>query len=230
MFIEMARLSWDQKRKRKLAERAHQTQQRSVRRPDNSQSNRDIIAERVHRAVCDYTHSDGLGHCALYTLAGWLALGPGKYHMQVGTLRIVTDLTTGDGFAMEATDDGWRCGEFHAWLVRPTEIARSLTPGERQAVRPGELEWVDFSSRHYEALVRRPGRVIGREKAAPLVTTLIDFQATVEWRREPMPQYIWGRLPEGVYLSADAEATQAFYDTAQQQYDLRRLARLLSGR
>jgi hypothetical protein len=104
---------------------------------------RQRIASATHRAVCDFTNSDGCGRCFQYALAGWALatkVFQRPYMLQAGSLYIVVDPPNGV-LALEPGQHGFNRGEFHCWFV---------------AQENGMLtEFVDLSSRHYKQLVER---------------------------------------------------------------------------
>src|SRR5579871_1033754 len=98
-----------------------QTRARKLRK---ERQRRFAIADTVHRAVCQYTHSDGVGRCALYSLCGFvlttLVLGQ-RYVPQAGALYLHADPKKGpDGWiAFEPQHAGMERGEYHCWLIGP---------------------------------------------------------------------------------------------------------------
>ena len=154
------------------------------------------VAEAVHRAVCDVTGTDGLGHCALYARAGAVVASVvtnAEYVVNAGRM------TAGTG-ARDPEDDGTElylgmdpalsgyCGmEFHAWCVRRPP---GVPTGVLLQADPSSVEVVDLSMRHYRAMAEAIG---------------------LPWPREPLPPWYWGSLAGlrelRVNLSADAEMT-----------------------
>src|SRR4051794_32826876 len=55
---------------------------------------RGLIAESVHRTLCDFSGSDGCGHCMLYAVAGMAILGQvfdRKIYPQAGSLGVLVE-------------------------------------------------------------------------------------------------------------------------------------------
>lgn len=201
MRIEMARLSRDQHRRKKLADRdRRRASRRDSEMPGVLALPKDRIAAVVHRAVCEVAQGDGFGHCAHYAVAGsgLLTRITGRLYLpQAGDLSLFCD---GDaGIKMDAALGGVRTGEFHSWVVGP------VGPGRGKAGRrviPGTMEVIDFSSRHYRGYVERTGLVAGTD-LAPV------------WRLPAPPDYIWTPfrdLPMWMRVSADEAATTLLLD------------------
>jgi hypothetical protein len=99
-----------------------------------------LIAEAVHRAVCDVTEGDGCGQCMLYAAAGWVLAARvfgRRYMPQAGKLYIVADPPHGK-IAFEQTS--LESGEFHCWFA----YSRTGQTGPA-------AELVDLSARHCSA-------------------------------------------------------------------------------
>jgi hypothetical protein len=188
---------------------------------------RALVAEAVHRAVCEVTGTDGHGCCADYALVGAAlaqhALGH-TYAPFAGTLRLQHDRDDPLAWvAFDATGGGLHAGEFHCWFVR---VPEGMTTGTFEP-----LEVVDLASRHYASLVERSLKIQAREgdPGRGTVVLVLDPQAGDRWRREPPPDYLWVdgyRPPEWVHLVQDGEATRALSTMARQREDhLRKLCR-----
>jgi hypothetical protein len=112
VLIEMARLSRDQQRKQKLAERQ--------RRLDALER----IAEAVHAAVCAVTGGSGLGRCAHYAVAGSVlatVVTGRQYIPQAGSLYLAHDPADPTLCTAMVCEDGIESNEFHCWCVGPVE-------------------------------------------------------------------------------------------------------------
>ena len=98
-----------------------------------SKATRLAIADAVHRAVCEYTESDGLGACHKYAVAGrgllWY-LGK-RTIIQAGTMFCLANTVYQD--YMSFLGQNWRQGELHVWLA-------------------DERDTIDFSSRLYRRM------------------------------------------------------------------------------
>src|SRR5262249_48867128 len=195
------RLSRDQRRKHKLAERPR----RVAGRPTGL--NRQRLADAVHRAVCEYHQDDGFGRCADYAFAGamlLMALTKKQYTPQAGSLWVSHD--PGDPtlcLAMIAENDGIYAGEFHAWVVGPVD-------GRAGGAMPDDVEVIDLSARHFKSWVERPVHCVSRE-AVP-GGQLSHFERVAERQRylRPLLPYLWcrwGGKPEWAQYQADEQAT-----------------------
>jgi hypothetical protein len=158
------------------------------------------IAEAVHRAVCEFSGTDGCGLCMLYAVAGAGLLGRvfGKtYYPQAGSMSVLVD-PPDNWMSMDARN--FAGGEFHCWLGR-------RSGGDH-------VEMIDFASRHYKGYCERlidasefeaiePGLYVRRD--VPLVG-----HSRPTWNREDPPDYVWteGLLPEWLRLAPDREATE----------------------
>src|SRR5262245_51509295 len=84
-----------------------------------SSGRREWIAEAVHRAVCEFTGTDGFGNCMMYAWAGVSLCSrvfQRTYLLQAGSLRIQADPSNPHSwFTIDASEDGFHIGEFHAW-------------------------------------------------------------------------------------------------------------------
>jgi hypothetical protein len=170
----------------------------------------DRAAEAVHRAVCELTGTDGVGHCAYYTVAGLALLqglgvnSPDREGLrpQCGALSLLPDPDRRDrAFTMHCDGAaGLARGEFHSWVAV-------------LSVRPPML--IDFSARHYRRLVERVvpiERVLSQGEDHALLV-LADRDEIPAWRRDDPPSFI--AIPEGsshpwVHLRVDPAATTAF--------------------
>ena len=161
------------------------------------------IAEAVHRAVCEFSRTDGLGLCMLYAVAGAGILGRmfgTTFYPQAGSMSVLVD-PPDHWMTMDASN--FANGEFHCWLSRQTG--------------GGKIEVIDFAARHYRAYCDRlidhsefeaiePGIFVRRE--APL----IEHSRPI-WNRQTPPDHVWteGLLPEWLSLAPDREATEAVW-------------------
>lgn len=108
------------------------------------------IANAVHRAVCEFTGTDGCGHCPLYCGAGaavltYLTGDANRYYIQAGALYVEADpenqLWIGhDPSYHDSASDAFRAGEFHCWLASGKGAAGERVPA---------CGLVDFTSRHW---------------------------------------------------------------------------------
>ena len=161
------------------------------------------IAEAVHRAVCEFSGTDGCGLCMLYAIAGAGLLGRvfgSTLHPQAGSLSVLAD-PPDRWMTMDASN--FANGEFHCWLGRPSG--------------GGGAELIDFAARHYRAYCERLLDVSGFQAIEPGIYVRRDepaeglFRPT--WNREAPPDYVWaeGLLPEWLRLVPDHEATEAVW-------------------
>ncbi len=162
MFIEMARLSRDQKRKQKLAERQRRLDALAQRRfVSTGLAAKERMAEAVHAAVCAVTGCSGLGRCAHYAVAGSIlaTVVTGKrYIPQAGSLYLSADPADPTLYTGMVAEDGIESDEFHCWCIGPVEEGRTSGP-----VTPDQ-EFVDFSARHFKALVEKLGIIEDRQR------------------------------------------------------------------
>ncbi|QDV37715.1 hypothetical protein [Tautonia plasticadhaerens] len=161
------------------------------------------IAEAVHRAVCEFSGTDGCGHCMLYAVGGAGILGRvfGRtYHPQAGSMAVLVD-PPDLWMTMDATN--FSGGEFHCWLGRQTG--------------GGRVEMIDFASRHYRAYWDRlvdasefeaieSGMYVRRDEP-------LEGHSRPKWNREAPPDYVWteGLLSEWLRLVPDRQATEAVW-------------------
>jgi hypothetical protein len=209
MLIEMARLSRDQKRKQKLAERQRRLDILAQRRLATAgMVLKDRIAEAVHAAVCEVTGGTGLGRCAHYAVAGSIlaTVVTGKrYIPQAGSLYLSHDPADLTLCTAMVCEDGIKSNEFHCWCVGPVEEGLKSGP-----VTP-DLGFVDFSARHFKALVENVGMVEDRQRLPDGGVLTVFGQATNRWLRPDPPKFIWSNLaglPEWVKYEADKAATE----------------------
>jgi len=169
------------------------------------QSIKKNIAEAVHRAVCEFTDSDGCGRCFHYALAGWVlacSLLKRNYVLQAGSLYIVADPPYG-AVAIEPGQYGFQRGEFHCWFAAPGNDGKMA-------------EFVDLSSRHYRRLVERGIQCleVTESDGASIATFGND---RIQWtRKDAPPEFIWtnGTFPDVVRVVATVEATNYFHKAA----------------
>jgi len=174
------------------------------------QTIRNNIAEAVHRAVCDFTESDGCGRCFHYALAGWVLanslLNP-SYTLQAGKLYILADPPDG-AVAIEPGQHGFQRGEFHCWFALPGSGAKVA-------------EFVDLSSRHYRRLVEQGIQASGVTDTE--VAAIVMLPATrIQWtRKENPPAFIWtdGTFPDVMQASPTEAATNGFYQAVKDSGD-----------
>jgi hypothetical protein len=156
------------------------------------------IAIAVHRAVCEFTNSDGCGRCHHYALAGWVlacSVLKREYILQAGSLYILADPPNG-AVAFEPGKYGFQRGEFHCWFVAPGNDGKMA-------------EFVDLSSRHYRRLVERGPQysALTETEEASIMTFGID---RIQWtRKENPPEFIWtnGTFPDVMRAIPTVEAT-----------------------
>jgi hypothetical protein len=106
---------------------------------------RDRIAQAVHNAVQSYSVTDGIHHCRLYAVTGWLLLsylGYDKTVLQAGRLTIVPDPNSPDCFEMDPSHGV--LGEIHCWLALPDQ-----TPAPGRHELADNVQLLDFSARFY---------------------------------------------------------------------------------
>ncbi len=176
----------------------------------NKITNKKNSAEAVHRAVCEFTDSDGCGRCFHYALAGWVlarSLLKREYMLQAGSLYIVADPPNG-AVAIEPGQFGFQRGEFHCWFAAPGNDGKMA-------------EFVDLSSRHYRRLVERGIQCsdLTEMEGASIATFGTD---RIEWtRKDALPEFIWtdGAFPDVVRVLPTAEATNYFCKAATDHLD-----------
>lgn len=172
---------------------------------------RDLIAEAVHKAVCEFTDSDGFGFCMLYSIAGMGLLGrvfEHKLYPQAGSMGVLIDppdywmVMDGEDFQPNVG------GEFHCWLGGPSN--------------DGGVELIDFSARHYKRYcgglidvtdfdVVSPGLYVRRDSP-------VETHKPMTWNREDPPAYLWlGKiLPNWLTLKPIRRVTEAVWIKMQQ--------------
>ena len=167
------------------------------------------IAEAVHRAVCEFTNSDGCGRCFHYALAGWAlacVLFEREYTLQAGSLYIIADPPDG-AVAFEPGQYGFERGEYHCWFSAPGKNGKMA-------------EFVDLSSRHYKRLVERAVQAINvtEIEGGSLIAVVAD---RIEWKRKDNPpDFIWtnGTFPDVIMARPTAEATIYFNERANDSF------------
>lgn len=142
------------------------------------------IAGAVHRAVCEFTGTDGFGYCYLYawggnTLAREVTGRP--YRLQAGALRLRLDGDRG-WLTMNPQQDGFGRGEFHCWMARSDG-------------RGHLAEIVDLGARHYARWAASGGVLQGTW------TSPANTDAFV-WSGRPFPGWLG--------LMADEASTRDF--------------------
>ena len=212
MLLQMSRPSRDQKRKAKLAERHRRLDALGQRRVvATTPAVKERMAEAVHAAVCEATGGSGLGRCAHYAVAGSIlaTVVTGKRFIpQAGSLYLSTDPADPTLYTAMVAEDGIESGEFHCWCIGPVEDGRKSGP-----VTPDQ-EFVDFSARHFKALVEKLGVVEDRQRLPGGGFFTFFTPTTNQWQRPDPPKYIWssqGRLPEWVMYEADQAATETLF-------------------
>jgi hypothetical protein len=175
----------------------------------NDEVTRQRIAEVVHEAICQCTGEDGMGCCAHYAMAGAALISQltrKQYIAQCGLLLLCCD---GDkAVKIDAKLGGLRSGEFHSWIVGPT----NSVPEGKQAM-PAEMYIIDFTARHYKRYVEELGMVVEAEKDAVVVRA--------SWKIAEPPLYIWAMykdLPSWLRVSGEQRSTvQMFANMAKFQ-------------
>jgi hypothetical protein len=178
-----------------------------------------MMAEAVHRAVCEFTKSDGFGHCYLYTLAGWSLLihleGQGTpYRMQAGSLFLRPDPSRPlDWVVSSAEDGGLERGEFHCWISSP------------------DLTLIDFASHYFRRYVDGIMRIkeVTHQSEAGALFTLDDNPDPVRWNMPDPPRYIWEHvteLPEWVRYNGDPRALEQVNQRVRETMDETKSLRL----
>jgi hypothetical protein len=212
MLIEMAPLSRDRKRKLKLAQRQRRLDALGQRRVvATTLAVKERMAEAVHAAVCEVNGGSGLGRCAHYAVAGAIlaTVVTGKrYIPQAGSLYLSADPADPSLYTAMVAEDGIESGEFHCWCIGPVEEGRKSGP-----VTPDQ-EFMDFSARHFKALVEGFGMVEDRQRLPDGGFLTVFGLATNRWRRPDPPKYIWSNqagLPEWVKYQADKAATETLF-------------------
>lgn len=161
------------------------------------------IADAIDRAVRDVTGTDGVGHCAIYALAGAVVANivtGDEYLPQAGKLVVAASTGTDDGGDytdyMEMDPVAGRAdghnrdgqnSEFHAWAVR---VPRRARQGELYVLGDDDV-LMDLSFHHMPLWAQR-----FRE----------DW-----WQRSDWPPYFWGTVRElralDVQLQTDEQTT-----------------------
>lgn len=169
----------------------------------------EIYAEAVHRAVCEFTGTDGFGHCQIYTLAGYglltVAKPPhGTPHPQAGALYLNPDpADTECWHVFDPEGSGIKRGEFHSWVAFDSGV------------------FVDFAARHYARYsdeIRHHSGIMGQGEGCTLYA--LDSTARAGWNRPDPPVVLWGSpatFPEWVRLAADRDACRDLCDIVQEQ-------------
>jgi hypothetical protein len=135
---------------------------------------RAAVAEATHRAVCELSNSDGLGHCMLYAALGatvaTVVLGK-KYYPQAGCLYLYSDPDDPDlAFTMDPSL-GLMDAELHCWIACAGEGTLAA-------------EIADLSARHYRRMVEGE-----RFLSVP------GAEAQPAWKLPDPPGYLWLDLP-----------------------------------
>ena len=166
------------------------------------------IAEAVHNAICETTHSDGTCFCLYYAVTGCLLARDvfGKpYLPQAGTLILNCDSESNKVIAMEPESDGLEGGEFHCWFSLPDSGA----PGTLSTAS----EIVDLTSRHYETYVANP--LCLTESGVPTgdrERMIVAGDERPQWSLPSPPDFIWidnGVFPDYVRLIPCENPTNA---------------------
>jgi len=167
------------------------------------------ISEAVHRAVCEFTGTDGFGHCLCYAVCGSVVASTmleKLYLPQAGTVCIFADPP--NAVAMQATDNGLERGEFHCWFGLPE--SRNHGRGKRLA------EFVDLTSRHYKRYV---SEVVCIEEAVVSdgcrTYMLAPEKDRIRWTRtDDPPQFIWtnGKFPDLMQAVPDEAACLRLFE------------------
>jgi hypothetical protein len=168
---------------------------------------KDTLAEAVHRGVCDFTDSDGVGQCFYYATASFtiarLVTGL-TFQPQIGAIHLRIDepeVGSPGWFHMECEGDGFDIGDFHAWAV----VADST------GTLP--LHLIDFSSRHWDRLHEK----VHKHKDSD----------EIPWTRPKPPTYIWyenGELPDWIQYEPKVRAMRKMYELYER--DIPMIARL----
>lgn len=160
-----------------------------------SKATRLAIADAVHRAVCQYTASDGVGSCHRYAVAGQgLLQHLGKPTvLQAGSLHVLVDDVS--QYAMSMLGENWHNGELHVWL------------GYDQP-----LEAIDFSSRLYKKMWEE------------LLTLDDEWVSWTRPEPPPYVWALKDKLPKWLKLQALPEPTKAVWKHHDDHHDLIALA------
>ena len=181
--------------------------------------NKEGVADAVHRAVCEFTDTDGYRQCLFYSYAGMAALtnlsnDPNRYRPQAGTLLVQPDPNIDQWIGNDPTE--WasekmahQAGDVHCWV------------GSGQRNQPGVFlasEIVDFTSRHWP-------RMFADAKS--------DNGQTVKWNHpDDIPPFVWthgSKLPDYFRVTPTVEVTHAVFDFIAEEKELFELARLAIG-
>src|SRR4051794_32600880 len=112
--------------------------------PEGHGYSRQQIADAVHLAVCEYTQSDGFGHCPVYATCGMtLLMRLGYQHplIQAGAAWIGSDPDDPD-LGAYFDPSNVEAGEFHSWIA-----LTKTKPAEGRSRAPGDMQIIDFSAR-----------------------------------------------------------------------------------
>jgi hypothetical protein len=153
------------------------------------------IADAVHFGVCQFTQSDGFGHCHRYAacgLATLIRLGVKRPMIQAGELRLYGDPT-----------DPTRClamdPEFGETPVILVWVAIAYVDARGRPREGGDHQVVDFAARHYRNYFER--------------LNLISAPETLAWKRpEGPPDFVWAAprdIPEWVMLRVQGRASES---------------------
>jgi hypothetical protein len=192
---------------------------------------RDLIAEAVHEAVVGHTGGTGAFRCLHYAFAGMVACSrvTGKrYVPQVGSMDLLFDPAHPRWLPVDATGGGLARNEFHAWTVYPG--------AHRDGVPGPDTEVVDFSARHYPALVAgllRASEVTEHGPGGSVIAVRRPSPRLDRWSwPSPCPAYVWhaGTEPMGwltlhaveseclALVDSVREARYAFLDLAERTH------------
>lgn len=162
------------------------------------------VAEAVHRAVCEFTGTDGCRMCMYYAFAGSALLSRLRKRLfipQAGSLFVQTSEPNDPGLAIKIDFDGdsasgLRRGEFHCWIAMPETSKLGMS-------RCSTL--IDFSSRHFKTLAENA--VAGEQ---------------CQWTRPAPPPFVWienGILPTWLQLKPDETATSSVLTELTSSFD-----------
>jgi hypothetical protein len=146
------------------------------------------IANAVHRAVCEFTETDGFRSCVAYAqvgayVANIVSHDDNRYVCQAGGVRVRLDKDDDLCIEMRPAATDYSGLELHCWITR---VPRNAVNGVIVDVPPDQLEIADLSLRHFP----KHAEVFG-----------------LPWRRTNWPNFFWGKCSElralGVYPFVD---------------------------